>query len=143
MKDVNKIILIGRVGADPIQRETKNGVPVVNFPLATRRRLRGEGPEAEVAGEVAEASGEETQWHRVVVWGREGEVCTQYLRKGQAVYVEGSVRSRKFEAKDGTSRMAFEVHADNVSFLGRFQGLRVATEDDAEEGTPGVSASGA
>lgn len=112
MKDVNKLILIGRLGADPVQRETKAGHTVVSFSVATSRRYRQENdPEGE-------ATGEETQWHRVAVWGKQGEACAQYLRKGHAVFVEGMVRSRKYQGKDGVSRLAFEVYADNVSFLG-------------------------
>lgn len=140
MRDVNKIILVGRVGADPIQRETKNGIPVVNFPLATSRRMKPEGVEGQAAGERGDEAASETQWHRVVVWGRDGENCAQYLRKGQAVFVEGSVRTRKFEAKDGTPRIAFEVHAEHVSFLGRFQGLRLAADHGEEVEEPAVAA---
>lgn len=113
MKDVNKIILIGRLGNDPVQRETKNGLAVVHFPLATSRRLADADPKD------GDQPKEETQWHRVVVWGKQAEACKQYLDKGQAVFVEGSVRSRQYTNKDGTSRVAFEVHAENVSFLGR------------------------
>ena len=124
MKDVNKVILIGRLGADPIQRETKSGTSVVHFPMATSRKFR-EGAEGE-----GETSREETQWHRVVAWGKQGEVCAQYLRKGQPVYVEGMIRSRKYDGKDGVGRVAFEVHADNVSFL---NGGRPARAEDAAE----------
>lgn len=113
MKDVNKIILIGRLGADPILRETKTGAVVVHFPVATSRWVK---PTEPTEGEPKAA--EETQWHRIVAWGRQGEVCAQYLKKGQKVYVEGSVLSRKYEGKDGTERMSFEVIAENVSFLG-------------------------
>lgn len=128
MKDVNKVMLIGRLGADPTHRATKSGLSVVNFPLATSRKVRGEQPmqpieHGEVSQVEVQAKGrtevEETQWHRVVAWGKQGEACAQFLRKGQVVYVEGMIRSRKFEAKDGTPRMAFEVHADTVSFLGK------------------------
>ncbi len=112
MKDVNKIILIGRLGADPILRETKTGAVVVHFPVATARRVKPTEPSEE------EPKTEETQWHRIVAWGRQGETCAQYLKKGQKVYVEGSILSRKYEAKDGSERMSFEVIAETVSFLG-------------------------
>lgn len=112
MKDVNKIILIGRLGADPVHRETKSGTSVVQFSLATSRRYR----EQSEGGE--ETQTEETQWHKIVAWGKQGEACAQYLRKGQPVYVEGMVKSRKYEARDGSSRLSFEVHADSISFLG-------------------------
>lgn len=111
MKDVNKVILVGRLGADPIQRETKNGKVVVHFSLATSRRIQSEG-------ESSEAVTEETQWHKVLAWGKEGENCAQFLKKGASVYVEGSIRSHKFDGKDGTPRTVFEVYADSVSFLG-------------------------
>lgn len=123
MRDVNKVILIGRLGADPVQRQTHGGVAVVHFPLATSRRVKQEGEEA--------ATTEETQWHRVVAWGRQGETCARYLKKGNSVYVEGSVRTRKFEGKEGGERFAFEIHADNVSFLGRSG--RVKLEEAGEE----------
>lgn len=112
MKDVNKIILIGRLGADPVLRETKTGAVVVHFPVATSRRVKSTEPNED------ETKVEETQWHRIVAWGRQGETCAQYLRKGQKVYVEGSILSRKYEGKDGNERMSFEVIADTVSFLG-------------------------
>jgi len=115
MKDINKIILIGRLGADPILRETKTGAVVVHFPVATSRRVKSTEP-AENEEEVKMT--EETQWHRIVAWGRQGETCAQYLKKGKKVYVEGSILSRHYEAKDGTDRMSFEVIAETVSFLG-------------------------
>lgn len=110
MKDINKVILVGRIGADPVQRETKNGTAVVHFPLATTRRIQ-QGPEN------GESLTEETQWHRIVAWGKQGENCAQFLKKGASVYVEGSIRSHKYDGKDGAQRIAFEVHAENVSFL--------------------------
>ncbi len=113
MKDVNKIILIGRLGADPVLRETKTGAVVVHFPVATSRWVKPTEPSED---EIPKT--EETQWHRIVAWGRQGEACAQYLKKGQKVYVEGSLLSRKYEAKDGTEKMSFEVIADTVSFLG-------------------------
>lgn len=131
MKDLNKIILIGRLGTDPVQRETKSGIPVTHFSLATSRRVERVMKEAEPLedtsdGESSERSArapfpsEETVWHNVVVWGKQAEACTQYLKKGRTVYVEGSIRKRPFIGKDGASRTAFEVHAENVGFLDRF-----------------------
>lgn len=118
MRDVNKVILIGRLGADPIQRTTKNGNPVVNFSVATSRKLKPISGADEPGGEGRRWE-EETQWHQVVVWGKQGEYCAQYLRKGHGVYLEGSLRSRQYEAKDGTQKTVFEVHADDVRFLSR------------------------
>ena len=130
MKDVNKIILIGRLGADPVLRETKTGAVVVHFPVATARRVKPTEPVTdETETKKDEPRLEETQWHRIVAWGRQGEVCAQYLKKGQKVYVEGSVLSRKYEAKDGSEKMSFEVVAETVSFLG---GGRSTAEETRE-----------
>ena len=113
MKDVNKVLLIGRLGNDPVRRETKNGLAVTNFSLATSRKIFAQNPGAEAVER------EETQWHNVVVWGKQAETCKQYLAKGQAVFIDGMIRTRKYTNKDGGTRYAFEVHAENVSFLGR------------------------
>jgi single-strand DNA-binding protein len=121
MKDVNKVILVGRLGADPVLRETKSGATVVNFSVATSRWVKPTEPHAATASESrpeGDAWKEETQWHHVVAWGRMGEVCATYLKKGHPIYVEGSFSSRKYEAKDGTERVSYEVIADDVSFLG-------------------------
>ncbi len=129
MKDFNKIILLGRLGADPIVRETKTGQSVTHFPLATSRRVASQ---ADASGETAERV-EETQWHRVVVWGKQGQACAQYLKKGQSVLVEGSMRSHKYEGKDGKERISLEVYAENVSFLpsGRKRESQASHADEA------------
>jgi single-strand DNA-binding protein len=141
MKHLNKIMLIGRLGNNPVQRETKNGLAVVHFSLATSRRVTEAGAEAEGAGseksEKAEKSEkEETTWHRIVVWGRQAEACKLYITKGHLVYVEGSMRTRKYSAKDGAQRMAFEVHAENVSFLAPSK--RLVSESLEVAGVEGV-----
>jgi len=112
MKDMNKIILIGRVGTLPVRRETKNGTSVTNFSVATSRRLMNEP-----MGENGFPK-EETQWHKIVAWGKQGDSCASHLKKGSPVLVEGSLRSRKYEGKDGEDKYSFEVHADSVNFLG-------------------------
>jgi single-strand DNA-binding protein len=138
MKDVNKVILVGRLGADPIQRHTKSGFPVAHFAVATSRRIYKEGSPTSTSNDsesnesshpapnVASTAGpslsphllEETQWHQIVAWGKQGQACAQYLKKGHSVYVEGMIRSRNWEAKDGTQKTSFEIHTDNISFLG-------------------------
>ncbi len=114
MKDVNKLILVGRLGAEPVQRETKSGKRVVQFPLATAR--------------MNSQKEQETQWHRVVVWGKQAEMCQQYLDKGQTVYVEGILKSRKYTTQGGEERTAYEVHADEVNFLSKARGSVPAIE---------------
>ena len=118
MKDVNKIILVGRLGADPVLRDTKNGLSVAQFPLATSRWVKETGQET--AQTESQEAADKTQWHRVIAWGKQADACAQFLKKGDSVYVEGSVRTHKYESKEGDSRMAFEVHAETVSFLGKF-----------------------
>lgn len=130
MSDINRIILKGRLGGDPIYRETKTGAPVVQLSVATSRKLAPKeqietspGNEVEVSG--TENSSEATQWHRVVVWGRDATLCRQFLKKGDTVYVEGSVRIYKYTAKDnGGSRLAFEVHATQIGQIGRARSMR-------------------
>jgi single-strand DNA-binding protein len=130
MKDINKIILVGRLGADPTLRHTKNGVAVVQIPVATSRRIfkadaspsnetgNGSGNESinPWAGTHQGGYSEETQWHRVIAWNRQGEACAKHLKKGDKVYVEGFIRSRKYE-KEGKTSYIFEIHAEEVSFL--------------------------
>lgn len=134
MKDLNKIILIGRLGNDPIRRETKTGKAVASFSLATSR-LVPDGQPIEEGEEPGKR--EETDWHNIVVWGRQAEVCYQFLRKGRTIYVEGSLRRKSYTNKDGQQRVSFEVHADSVGFLGGFQGssadreVEVSTESEA------------
>ena len=124
MKDINKIILICRLGANPILRETKTGAVVVNFSIATSRRVKS------TDASETEPMTEETQWHRIVAWGRQGEMCAQYLTKGEKVYVEGSVLSQKYVGKEGKERVLFEVIAETVSFLGGGRGESSASEMD-------------
>ena len=112
MKDVNKVILLGRLGADPVQRFTQTGKSVVNFSVATTRKLMREDEAA-----FLEQPAEETQWHKVVGWGKLGENCAQYLKKGSSVYVEGSLRTRQYEDKNGVPKLSFEIYADEVSFI--------------------------
>ncbi len=137
MKDINKVILVGRLGGDPVQKETRSGIPVVSFSLATSRRVKGQEAGSPVedgqgmgerSAESSQEFQEETQWHRVISWGRQGEACAQYLKKGQPVYVEGFFRSRNYSGKDGTARTSFEVHAEKVSFLGGHSGGRKKSE---------------
>lgn len=139
MRDVNKIILVGRLGKDPETHATRSGIPLVTFSLATSRRIKPGTPEPEGGPEDSDTESgvaasarsrgasargnvypmEETQWHRIVAWGKQGEQCAQYLYKGRTVYVEGMVRTRQFTGKDGVTRYMNEVHADSVVFLGQ------------------------
>jgi single-strand DNA-binding protein len=108
MAGVNKVILIGNLGRDPELRYTQGGQAVVNFTLATSENW------TDKSGEKVER----TEWHRVVVWGRVGELCAQYLAKGRTVYIEGRIQTREWEDKDGNKRFTTEINAQTVQFLG-------------------------
>lgn len=105
MRSVNKVILVGHLAADPEISETKTGVPRVTFPIATHREATSEGVLKDV-----------TDYHRVVAWGKLGEMCGKYLVKGQGVYVEGTLLNRAYE-RDGMRRYVTEIRADEVNML--------------------------
>lgn len=105
---VNKVILIGRLGTDPEVRYTSGGSAVANFNLATNESwMDKEGQKKE-----------RTEWHRVVVWGKLGELCGQYLSKGRQAFVEGRLQTRDWQDKDGNKRYTTEIVAQNIQFLG-------------------------
>ncbi|MCR9097872.1 MAG: single-stranded DNA-binding protein [bacterium] len=108
MAGVNKAILVGNLGRDPELRHTPNGQAVVNFTLATSESWTDKSGERQ----------ERTEWHRIVVWGRQAEMCNQYLSKGRTVYVEGRIQTREWEDKDGNKRYTTEINASNVNFIG-------------------------
>jgi len=108
MASVNKVILIGNLGADPEVRHTQGGSAVANLSVATNERWtdRDGNPQ------------ERTEWHNVTVWGKTAEHCGQYLSKGRSVYVEGRIQSRTYTDRDGNERKVWDVVAQNVTFLG-------------------------
>ncbi|RLA83530.1 MAG: single-stranded DNA-binding protein [Deltaproteobacteria bacterium] len=109
MRGVNKVILVGNLGADPEVRYSSNGTPVTTFRIATNENwLNRDTGERE----------QRTEWHRIVAFGRLGEICAEYLRKGKQVYVEGRLRTRSWEDRDGNRRWVTEVVATNVVMLG-------------------------
>ncbi len=110
MAGINKVILIGNLGRDPELRYTQSGSAVANLALATTRSYTNSRTNERV---------EETEWHRVVVWGKQAEFCNQYLSKGRQVYIEGRLQTRNYEDKDGIKRYSTEIVADTVQFLGR------------------------
>jgi len=109
---VNKVILVGNLGADPDMRYTPSGAGVCEFRLATNETWTDKSGQKQ----------ERTEWHRVVVWGKRGEVCSKYLSKGRQVYVEGRLRTRSWEDKDGNKRYTTEIIANDVQFLGGREG---------------------
>ncbi len=113
---VNKVILIGRLGGDPEVRYTSGGSAVANFNMATNESwMDKEGQKKE-----------RTEWHRIVVWGKLGELCGQYLSKGRQAFVEGRLQTRDWTDKDGNKRYTTEIVAQNIQFLGGQAGERGA-----------------
>ena len=108
MAGVNKAILVGNLGRDPELRHTPNGQAVANFTLATSESWTDKSGERQ----------ERTEWHRIVVWGRQAEMCAQYLSKGRTVYVEGRIQTREWEDKEGAKRYTTEINASSVNFIG-------------------------
>jgi single-strand DNA-binding protein len=106
---VNKVILVGNLGKDPQTRSTPNGQEVATLTVATSEKFKGKDGEMQ----------ERTEWHTVVVWGKQAESCGKYLTKGRQVYVEGRLATRKWTDKEGAERYTTEVVAENVKFLGQ------------------------
>ena len=106
---MNKIIVVGNLGRDPEMRYTPSGQAVTSFSVATNHRYTtGEGEQRD-----------ETEWFSVSVFGRQAEACNQYLSKGQKVYVDGRLKSRTFQGRDGETRVALDIIAQQVRFLDR------------------------
>ncbi len=108
MGSVNKVILIGNLGADPELKYTPSNRPVCNLSVATNEVWKDKNGQKQ----------ERTEWHRVNVWGDSAEHCSKYLAKGRSVYVEGRLQTRSWDDKDGKKRYSTEVVADRVVFLG-------------------------
>ncbi len=119
---VNKVILVGNLGQDPETRHTNGGNSVTTLRLATTEKFKDRDG----------AMQERTEWHTVIVWGKQGEACGKHLTKGRQVYVEGRLTTRKWQDKEGKDRYTTEVIGDNVRFLGGSPGERreAAPADD-------------
>ena len=106
---LNRVQLIGHLGTDPEVRYTGTGTPVANFSLATTERWTDKSGKKQ----------ERTEWHRIVVWGTQGENCGTYLRKGRQVFVDGKIQTREWEdTNNGQRRFTTEIIAQDVKFLG-------------------------
>lgn len=107
MSSLNKAMIIGRLGQDPDVRYTQSNTAVANLSIATSERYKDNMGEWK----------ENTEWHRVVAWGRLAEICQEYLKKGSQVYVEGPIQTRKWEDKDGQTRYTTEIKALTLTML--------------------------
>ena len=112
MSGVNKVILVGNLGANPEMRFTQGGTPVANLRIATTERWTDKSGQRQ----------ETTEWHRVVLWGKQAELAGQYLTKGRQVYVEGKIRTRQWQDQQGQKRYSTEVVAQNIQMLGSRDG---------------------
>jgi single-strand DNA-binding protein len=114
MASVNKVILVGNLGKDPETRYAPSGDAICNITLATTDSWKDKA-----TGEKKE----QTEWHRVVFFGKLAEIAGQYLKKGSQVYVEGSLRTRKWQDQNGQDRYTTEIRADQMQMLGRREGM--------------------
>ena len=121
MASVNKVILVGNLGRDPDMRYLPSGEAVANLAIATTDKYKDK------TGQMVE----QTEWHRVSFFGRTAEVCGQYLKKGSQVYVEGSIRTRKYTDKEGVEKYATEIRGDRMQMLGSKGGGGMADMDDS------------
>ena len=129
MASVNKVILVGNLGADPETKYLPSGDAVTNIRLATTDRWKDKA-----SGETKEA----TEWHRIAFFGRLAEIAGEYLKKGSQVYVEGRIRTRKWQDKEGQDRYSTEIVADTMQMLGSRPG---AGEPREPREAPGAKAS--
>ena len=114
MASINKVILVGNLGRDPEVRYTASGDAMCNLSVATTDNWRDKA-----TGERKE----QTEWHRVSFFGKTAEVCGQYLKKGSQIYIEGSIRTRKYTDKDGVEKYSTEIRGDTMQMLGSRQGM--------------------
>tara|TARA_B100000242_G_C43048142_1_gene489354 strand:+ start:564 stop:983 length:420 start_codon:yes stop_codon:yes gene_type:complete len=120
MAGVNKVILVGNLGKDPEVRYLDSGVAVANFSLATTENYKNK------QGEKVS----QTEWHNIVLWRGLAEVAEKWLKKGSSVYIEGKIRTNKWEDKEGNTRYNTEILADNMTMLGNRINADVSDKND-------------
>jgi single-strand DNA-binding protein len=123
---VNRVILVGRLGRDPEVRYTAEGVPVANFSLATDETFTDRAGDKQTR----------TEWHRIVAWKRLAEITGEYLSKGKQVYIEGTLRSRKWQDRDGNERTGVEIVAARIVMLGSKNGHQASGGSEAKGMAP-------
>jgi single-strand DNA-binding protein len=125
MAGINKVIIVGNLGQDPEVRYTPAGQPVANFTVATSESW------------LDKQSGqkqEKTEWHRIVVWGKQAELARDYLKKGRQVYLEGSLQTRSWNDKNDVKRYTTEIVAKTIQFLGSAAGANANSNANANAG---------
>jgi single-strand DNA-binding protein len=121
--NVNKVLLLGRLGKDPELRYTQSGTATCTFRIATSKRYT----------DKLGAKQEETQWHQVVAWGRQAEVIAQHAKKGSLIFVEGELKTRRYEDKDKILRQVVEIYLQSFQFVGPAQGEQEAGSEQFVE----------
>jgi single-strand DNA-binding protein len=121
MSGINKVILVGHLGKDPEVRHLEGGVAVASFPLATSETFNKDGRKVE-----------QTEWHNIVMWRGLADVAAKFLQKGKLVYIEGKLRTRSFEDKEGIKKYTTEIVAENFTMLGR----KTDFENDSSQRQP-------
>jgi len=119
---LNKVMLIGNLGADPETRFTQDGTCVCNLRVATTEKFKNRNGEQQ----------ERTEWHRIVMWGRLGEIANQYLSKGSRVYIEGKIETRKWQDRDGNDKYTTEIRANEMKMLGGGSGGSASGKQQGE-----------
>jgi len=122
MSGINKVILVGHLGKDPEVRHLDGGVTVASFPLATSETYNKDGRKIE-----------QTEWHNIVMWRGLADIASKYLQKGKLVYIEGKLRTRSFEDKEGHKKYTTEVVAENFTMLGRKSDFEGHTENSHQK----------
>ena len=130
MASVNKVILIGNLGRDPEVRYLPSGDAVANLNIATTEKWKDKSGEQQ----------EQTEWHRVAFFGRQAEICGEYLKKGSSVYIEGRLQTRKWTDKDGVERYSTEIRGDRMQMLGGRGGGNMGEPPMAREPEASTSA---
>ncbi|MFN4233374.1 MAG: single-stranded DNA-binding protein [Bacteroidia bacterium] len=109
MAGVNKVILVGNLGKDPEVKYLEGGIAIAKFPLATTEQIKDKNGQRQ----------DQTEWHNIVLWRGLAEIAEKYLRKGQTIYLEGKIRSRSYDDKDGNKRYITEIVGENMQMLGK------------------------
>lgn len=125
---LNKVMIIGRLGKDPELKYTPSSMAVCNFSVATTEKYKDKSGVMQ----------ENTEWHNIVVWGKLAELCNSYLSKGRQAYIEGQLKTRSWDGKDGQKKYITEINAKEVKFLGGEAG-GVTTKTSQQEPTPDFS----
>ncbi len=120
MSNLNKVLLIGRLGGDPELRYTADGTPVATFNVATSESYK----------DRSGIKQEKTEWHRVVAWRKLAEISGEYLKKGKLVFIEGKIQSRDYEGRDGVKRKMFEIVASDMRMLSTAGQNQGQTQDE-------------